>query len=152
MITERRIFLAHPKALEDSEVNRLCEVVHGLFEGKGLKNGSKIAATVTTGRDSVEQFRDGSKAGMNWPAWEAHVLGKLGGPFDREAPPRFHYFVVVPNYIVGKATAEMVQRALKQPWPQVFWFHEADNKLRAVRGVNVLDPHNFRSGWALVTS
>jgi len=145
----RRVFLAHPKSMTDEAVQEYSEKVRKLKHGQTLKSGATVAASLTTGRDSIEEFKKrpgaDARAALNWGAWTEWVVGGLKGAFDAE--PRYHYIVVVPMLYVGRATAGLVSRATQKTWPKVLLFD--GEKLQKVTGVAVLDPRNMQQGWAL---
>jgi hypothetical protein len=136
--------------MPDAEVEEYRRRVAELLAAQRLPDGSAVVPEVTTGRESVDLFRTApgrsQTAAFDWAAWSGWVVGSLGGAFGG-AEPRYHYVMVVPTVYVGRATAGVIERALRQRWPRVYFYD--GERLRRVLRLNVLDAGNMARGWSL---
>lgn len=144
----RRCFIAHPRGITDDELADFVVQVQTAFEGRTLPDGSEIELSITTGRTSAERWiAEHRGLPFNWSAWQDTVTGSTA-TFGGE--PRYHYFVVGPWTVIGKATAELVQKALGRR-RQVLFLNDV-GKLIRVGGVAAAVGGNWKSGWRVVFS
>lgn len=143
----RRLFVAHPKSIPDDELDDFVNAIKRAFAGRTLTDGSTIELEITTGRMSAEAWiRDHKGLPFNWGGWQDHVTGTTA-TFGGE--PRYHYFIVGPWRVIGKATAGLVQLASARKRKLMFL---EEGKLLAVNGVEKSGSDSWKSGWRLVLS
>lgn len=141
----RRVFLCHPKSITDAELVEFTDRVGRAFAGRRLSSGEELTPIITAGRDSARVWEeDHAGQAFNWPGWITHVVS-LTTPFGGE--PRYHYFVVGPTTTIGRATADLLRRALAQG-RRVFFLGDDGALIGATRVVQN-DPDNWRGGWAV---
>lgn len=116
-----RLFLAHPKAWEDSRIDDAVQVIQKLCAPLYPDQ----AVSVISGRDDF--VIRGQQLG--WKHW-CESVAKGFGP---DGQPRFDVFVIPPGD-VGKATADMVRMAVEAAKPVVQW----DGSWGFVRGKTFL--------------
>ena len=90
-----RVFLAHPKAWTDAQIDAKVAEVRAALP----------AAEVISGRDSFAATAHGSGS---WSAWATEV----GSGTDANGDPTFD-LILVPDVFCGKATAQIVDAALR---------------------------------------
>lgn len=130
-----RFFLAHPK--DEPKADRLAEDLADL-----LRVEHKLVVEVITGAKDYEQnfHRYGG-----WDGWTASVA--TGNEYrGTSLGPRFDAIVVSPDVLIGKATASIVNMALKMRKP--VYFYDGGKKLSAVAGATRISG-NFSKGWQL---
>lgn len=98
-----RIFLAHPKALMDADIDALC--AEALDRVSSALPDRRVA--VIAGRDAY--LAHYQRCGT-WDAWARYIV--TGAEYGT-GEPVFHAIVVAPVPALGKATAGIVQHALK---------------------------------------
>lgn len=131
-----RVFLAHPKAWSDMTIDEACEQVQ-----EDLAHATWLQFEVTAGRDC---FRDNFRSWGGWNGWAREVaIGR-----DMNEQYNFDVLVVPSSPLVGKATAGMVEMALAERKPVVFW-HATFGVARVDR-LSVNDNKNWQSGWELI--
>lgn len=135
----RNVFLAHPSGMDDAVLAALRDEVKAAMEPL-LEPGMTI--TVTTGKEDHT-----SRFGMcgGWPGWiqsvaEGTVTGLEG------VRHLFDAYVVAPSETMGKATAEIIDRALTRG-KAVFLYR--GGIFRAGRTVVEIDRRDLRGGWVL---
>jgi hypothetical protein len=130
----KRIFLAHPKGLDDGELEALRQRAQGALE---KLSAGRAAVQVTLGKDDFDARW--STLG-SWEAWAKEVAIGVGWA-DRE--PRYHAIVVVDKRL-GNATRLIVQHAMAAGKP-VLRLHE-DEMLTVVQAV-VQVGESWKDGW-----
>jgi hypothetical protein len=126
-MTPYRIFLAHPKALMDADIDALC--AEALDRVSSALPDRRVA--VIAGRDA---YRASYQRCGTWEAWARYIAT---GTEYGTGEPAFHAVVVAPVPALGKATAGIVQHALTANKP-VFVLN--DGTLRRVLRIDV-PPH-----------
>ena len=122
-----RIFVAHPKATADADIDALC--AEALDRVSAALPDRKVA--VIAGRDAY--LASYQRCGT-WDAWARYIA--TGGEYGT-GEPAFHAIVVAPLPGIGKATAGIVQHALTANKPVLLLNGGA---LRRVRRIEV-PPH-----------
>ncbi len=142
----RYVFLCHSKSIPDAELEDFLEQVRRAFQGRTLANGSPLEIEITTGRESAEAWiAERRGQAFNWGLWIAHVTG-VTTPFGGE--PRYHYYVVGPERVIGRATADLLRKALAAH-RRVFCLDEG--KLVAVRSIATNDDKDWKRGFCVTT-
>lgn len=140
----KRVLVLHPKSSEPDEVemlgSRLANHVdlHKAFPTEPLWE-------VTTARSSFMAFEKKYGTPVNWRRWFDLVTGNTA-PFGL-AEPTFHVFIVAPESVVGKATKDIVEMALRKG--RVVLRLTPDQTLEKVTKVVAIDPQNFKRGWVV---
>lgn len=138
----RHVFVAHPKGISDAELEDFLLRCHKAFHGRKGADGSDLKVTFTTGRESAEAWiAERRGQAFNWRLWIAHVTG-VTTPFGGE--PRFHYFVVGPERVIGRATADLLRKALSVG-RRVFRLD--GETLIAVQSILTNDDKDWKKGW-----
>lgn len=146
-----RAFLAHPKDTEDATIDRLVAAATEALKAQIEAHHGTVHPVVISGRDD---FNDRVMACGGWAGWSASVVDGTGY-IDGALRSLYDLIIVSPSSIVGKATADMVERALilgaaKKP---VFFMPdpEADDggKLYPVTGILLRDAKNFKKSHTL---
>lgn len=148
-----RCFLAHPRGCEDAEINLLRETAQALLKAQIAAHGGTVVPEVVAGRDD---FNDRVMACGGWNDWAASVVDGAGY-VDGALRTLYDLIIVSPTPLVGKATADMVTRALTNPVAgrrkPVFFMPSPDaddgNRLYPVTGLTLRDPENYKKSHAL---
>jgi hypothetical protein len=139
-MTTRRVLICNPRSVSDADLEAFVEWTKAAFAGRKLKDGSAIVFEFQTARDeAIEIQKEKPNLPFNWQHWVLHASGTVT-PFSKE--PRFHYYVVGPEHVMGRATAELVVRA-HNAGRQVFARSSA-GELVPVKGVKILDEENWK--------
>ncbi len=136
LLKTKRFFLAHPKGLDDAELERLqARAALALTE---LAAG-RANVVVTLGKDDFDARW--SQLG-SWEAWAREVVqGRLSYTSDE---PRYHAIVLISPQL-GNATRMIVQNALAAGRP-VLLLRET-GELVVISTVFTLDTNNWKGGW-----
>lgn len=117
-----RVFLAHPKALSDEEIDALRDQTHAQLSAV-LTDRTVV---VTPGRDEhAATFR---RAGT-WDAWARDVAR---GVEYGTGEARYHAFVVAPDPGVGRATEGIIRHALAAGKPILLLAARGFTRVRAL--------------------
>lgn len=134
-----RVFLAHPKAFSDEQIEHWTQLV-----STEIRNQLETEyVEVVPGRDDYNKF---APAAGGFPGWVRDV------PTRRDAMTSKPYYslIVVPTDNVGKATAMIVQHALHLKMPVIRVQDREDGPcIDRVAEVVVEDPEDFTGGWFL---
>ena len=135
MSAEYNIFLAAPKGASDLHVESAKAVVDEKF------SGAVTHATVKVVTADEEWNRSFSQSG-SWDAWTTHVAAGV----DYEFRTPLYNAIVCTTEMVGKATADIVEKALGNRRMVALVM---DSKITQVIGVESVDSDNWQSGWRL---
>lgn len=136
----KRIFLAHPKGLEDAELARLAGRAWHALRLLAVPNADDWNIIVTTGKDDFDARW--SQIG-SWDAWAAEVVhGKFHYASDE---PRYHA-IVLTHEKLGNATRLIVQTALAARKPVLLL--KGDGTLVVISVVVEENRDNWKSGWS----
>jgi hypothetical protein len=133
-----RLFLAHPKAMEEDALTEWTQVLREHFreEYPGLE--------ITLGRDDYNRYALGAGSFSAWardvPTRKDVMSGKT------------HYDgLFVPDRYVGKATAEMVGTALNTKLPVLVGRRLDDGQVNIQRAtrLEVVDAQDYLKGWCV---
>jgi hypothetical protein len=80
----------------------------------------------------------------SWDGWARDVATGRRYP-DYE--PKYHVFVC-PDLQIGKATAQILELALAERKPVLYWPSNSMTPVKVI-GVNEDDPQNYKGGWSL---
>ena len=142
----RRLFVAHPRNVLDGDLAELVEGITRAFAGRTLASGEPIELEITTGRASAKAWEEAHRGlAFNWKAWQRSILGTVGGAFSTE--PAFHYFVVGPSLVIGRATAEILEKTLASRRTVMYL---DDGTLRKVARVAKIREDDWKTGWAAI--
>ena len=129
------VFLAHRKDTDDNTIDQWCMEVAEAARAKALN------VQVHSGRDVFHQFAKMKGGFSRWGTWIAR-----GG----DAVQRFNN-IVVPDLILGRATADIVREALRVGTSVTYW--DPDTKeFASVADVTTIDDQNWKNGWRLELS
>lgn len=132
-----RVFIAHPAGLGDAAIESL------KVEIEQAAQRENITAEFVLGRDD---HKTSFALYGGWDGWGASVAEGMEYRGNTRAP-RFDVIVVAPSVAVGKATAQIVQRALQMRKPVLVYL---DGQFKTAREIVQTDPRDFKSGWAVV--
>lgn len=142
--TIRRVLICHARHVEDDVLANMVNTTKRLLSAQKLQDGSVVAPAIVTARDSFIKWHEKRSGPANYNGWIGWITGTTT-PFGAE--PRFHVFLV-PQPRIGKATAQIVETALRLGRVVVCLTDNADGILR-VRRVVRLDEHDFQTGWVV---
>jgi hypothetical protein len=132
--SEFRVFYGHRKGAEGYR-DEMARATQLLAEALG---DAYAFVTVTSGEDD---WREHFHNAGGWDAWTGRVaFGRKYG-----SPEPFYHAIIVPDRVLGKATAGIVQLALQ--WSKPVLLFEGDQLWRVTR--LDIDGRDFRS-WASV--
>ena len=138
-----RIFFAHPKGMEDSEIEAWIGKLHKL--GTEAVEG-KEPVEVIPGRDDFKQY---APSAGGFAGWVRDVATR------KEAMTQKPYYdlFVSPYREIGKATADILTLALHKQTPVVLAeeLECGTVEMRRVNQVVVDDADNYTNGWWLDT-
>lgn len=136
-----RLFLAHPKSMEDAEIEAMGLFVHASFESE---KDDIEPPTVIPGRDDYQQY---APSAGNFHTWAKSVAERM----DTESGERFYAAFVATDRFVGSATATILRVALslKIPVFVVLDYGSPKSRIEPVRDVITIDSKNYTSGWQL---
>ena len=139
MTKKIRVFYAHSAGASDSAIAQGVADVRAYIIGqwKTAGNEAEIKCSVVPGRDDFHRYFNG-----DWDEWTAGV-SKRGNATTGE---KLYHIVVVPEVDVGRATAQIIQRAMSVGMP-VFLF--AEGSLVRIAQVKMTDPEDWQSGYQL---
>jgi hypothetical protein len=129
-----KIFIAHRKDADDSELNTLTKSVEA-YCARGTQE-----AHIFLGRDD---YRLNFKQCGKWDTWIENVIV---GRDPTTTAFRYDIFIV-PDETVGAATAKMIDLALRNGRKIYYW--AGDRPLR-IRELKVIDTKNFKRGWSFI--
>lgn len=149
-----RAFLAHPKSSPDDEIETLKATATALLGDQIARHRGSVRPCVIPGRDD---FNDRVMACGGWEAWSASVVDGTGY-VDGALRSLYDLIIVSPTAVVGKATADMISRALTNADPgkrkPVFFMPHPDApdgaRLYPVINLRPRDGNDFRRSHTLV--
>ncbi len=129
------VFLACPISMDPMEVESYKVEVEGVL---GREGGLNVVPS------STHFERTFHEAG-SWSNWIEQVAKgkKYGGGGD------IFQVYVVPDVVVGRATAQIVGMALSVGKPVVVLFRRTLTEIHRVTGVTITDEENWQAGWNL---
>jgi hypothetical protein len=136
-MTHKTIFIAHPKEIEQDEIDGLVALV-------GASTLVTPESIVVPARESFLDYEKKHGKPVNWKRWFDHITGMQGG-FSRDAV--FDAFVVGPSSIVGKATQDIANTALRRG--RALYRVTPEQQIVKANKVTCLDPHNYAHGWVV---
>lgn len=139
MSSPMRVFLAHPKSFSDEQIEHWKQAV-----GTQMRSQLELEhVEVIPGRDDYQKY---APAAGGFPGWVRDV------PTRKNAMTAKPYYdaIVVPGGAVGRATADIVMRALGQKLPVLRVLETEDGfQFARVAQVVVEDQENYIDGWYL---
>lgn len=146
-----RAFLAHPKDVEDDDVlRRLVQRAETSMKSAITKMGGAAEPVIITGREDFQNHV------MNAGGWEGWTYSVAEGTERRDGliQPRYDLIILTPGPLFGKATADIIERALKVGKPVFFmpgdFDEDADYGLfYPVTQVIQKDRRDFKKGWTV---
>lgn len=140
-----RILFLHPKEWDDERVDAACRTLLAQYSA----HAASRAAQAGTSPDRVSVV-----SGRADYAKRAPSLGGYSGWVVSLTQPqtagdyRFTH-LIVPERHVGRATGEVIQRAVKRRRQRIlFW--DGTQGPKAIQGVREENAENWQSGWTLV--
>lgn len=136
-----KVFFAHPKGMEDSEIDSWSARLKKLVEQEGYAD-----VEVVPGRDDFKKY---APAAGGFPGWVRDVATRRDAMSQQ---PYFDFFVS-PYREVGKATADILTLAIHHKRPVVLAeeLECGTVEMHRVTQVVVEDPDNYTDGWWLDT-
>jgi len=137
--TAKKVFLAHPKDC-DGELPGITVQVQAAIEK--LPRPAGVRVILYSGRDDYDAC---FKALGSWDAWTTNVAT---GVHPTTRRPNYDVIVVAPQAVIGRATKDIVEKALKAGKPVLLFTR---GKLARVRGVETrAGDADFKAGWAVL--
>jgi hypothetical protein len=139
-----RAFYAHGANDPDNIVDTTCNQVRALIKEKAAKSGREIKVSVVPGRDD---FRINCRG--DWEAWGKSIITRR----DAMTQAVFYDFIVLPGLVVGRATAQIVDYAVRAGRPVFMLVGMAANPdcLLRVTQVYPYDPDDWQGGFRCET-
>jgi hypothetical protein len=137
-----RIFFAHPKSMEDGDIDWWVGEISRIFDG-----AADTKPDVTTGRDDFKRYALGAGSFTSW-AREVPIRK------DMSTGKRFYEVFVSVNAYIGRATADILRGALHIGTPVIFLEQDEEKQAiepRRVTQVVVVDADDYLKGWYLDT-
>lgn len=137
-----RIFFAHPKSMPDDEISAWSASLGQMFVEAGYDK-----VEVVPGRDDFQKY--GPAAG-GFNGWTRDVATRRNA---MDGTPYYEAYVS-PYRTLGKATADILTRAIHEKRPVIFAEKDEDSgaiDMKKVNQVVVDDPENYINGWWLDT-
>jgi hypothetical protein len=128
------VFLAAPKDSDSLAVAQAKAQVEAAFS----KAAPHAAVTVT---QADEEYRASFGAAGGWDAWTTHVA--CGVDFEFRTP--LFNAVVCTDEVVGRATAQIVEKALANR--KMVACIMGPGTIRRVVGIDEVDGENWKAGW-----
>jgi hypothetical protein len=138
-----RAFLAHPKNIEDADIERLKLMATVLLEAAIRAANGKRTPEIITGRDD---FNARALDAGGWEPW-CDSVGKGTGWREGTLQPLFDLIIVTPRATFGKATAHLVHAALAVKKPVFVMVDEEEPSLAQVFHVYTNDSRDFQNGF-----
>ena len=135
-MSEYNILLASPKGSSGTALDELHQTVYVKF-CKAIPH-----AKITVVR-SKEEFEKSFKQCGGWDEWTTHV--STGVDYEFRTP--LYNAIVCTTEVVGKATAQMVEKAVEAR--RMVAVVHSDGQISRVVGVKCLDNDNWQTGWQL---
>jgi hypothetical protein len=144
--TPYRVFVAHPRSMEEAVIETTCAAVQQLLAEKNVD----LEVAVTSARDD---YSARSLACGGWDRW-CNSISDVVDLFTRE--PRFHA-VVVPRapldcdrtVTIGRATAVICKAIVSVDRPLLVFDFDA-RALFPAWGVRTIDADNWKAGWRIL--
>ena len=134
-----KVFLAHAKGATDNQIGEW------ITDIKRWLQRDDIDGQVVPG---VQDFHDNIGSDGTFDAWARNVPTRR----DTFTGAKLYSAICVPSRTVGKATALIVEKALKIGTPVfVFDYVEKEAVFFQVREVVTDDERNYIAGWSLAT-
>lgn len=135
-----RVFLAHPRAWSDEEINRFASVVQ-----ESIQLETPKAVEVTAGRDDYQQRIAGCG---HIDVWCRDIVVRT----DYQTGLAWYAAVVIPRTEgIGKATATITRYALAAQMPvMAVWETQGEVRTARVTGVREVDGEDYLSGWRII--
>ena len=128
-----RLFYAHPSSDPPSVVSEDQEKLRELLTKRGAS-----PVRITLGRkDFDSNFRG------DWAAWAEGVISRIHSVTRKP----IYEVIVVPGQRCGRATAQVVDAALKAGRPVLLW--DRESSLKKVRSITTVDPDDWAAGLSL---
>ena len=132
-----RIFLAHSSSADPKELRaqagKLLDLLQEKFKTKG---DAYPTLQVVLGREDHRRHWAG-----NWEAWQASIVDRQ----DFMTGHPVYSIFVVPDGFCGRATAGILNRALKVNRPVMWW--DGESRLERVSAIHMDDPDDWSSGF-----
>ena len=135
-----RVFFAHPKAMDDAEIDHWKHEIELMFRSDDLP------VEVVPGRDDFSRYAMGAGS---FTAWAQEVPRRR----DMSTGRNYYSAFVSVNAYVGRATADILGGALSVGAPVIYAERKEDGTVdvKPVRDVVVVDAEDYLKGWCLDT-
>ena len=130
-----RVFYGHASGVSDESITEGCRKIQELVRAKGERAGEELKVSVVPGRDDFRIHNRG-----DWDVWAKSVT-KREHAMTRKP---YYDFIVIPTQYVGRATAQIVDKAVKAGRP-VFLLSE--EKLERITQVYPFDVDDWQGGF-----
>ena len=134
-----RLLAIIDRSLSAGEIEGVCKSVRGK-----LLDEMNMPFEIV---DSAKWYRASFAASGGWDSW---IWETVTGKGYESREEHFRGFVVCQGENVSRATAGIVELALRNDRPVLFWDEEAPY-LKVVAGVEETDPGDFSRGWKIYT-
>ena len=109
------VFFAHPSGMSNQAIDKSARELRGLLKERSTKAGRDLRISVIPGRDDFKLHFKG-----DWSAWAQGVLTRK----DSITLKRHYSMVITPEEQVGKATGEIIEKALELGRPVFLYDRE----------------------------
>lgn len=130
-----RVFYAHSSSESEEETKSQCQKIKELIVKRGESKGRELSVSIVPGR---ADFRANCRG--DWDAWAKGIISR-DHAITREP---FYDLIIVPSKYVGRATAQIVDRAVRVGRP-VFLLD--DGPLQRITQVYPYDPDDWQGGY-----
>ena len=139
MSTTIRIFYAHPSGEDAKSIAQASIRIRELVRAKGENAGKDLKVSVISGRDD---FRINCRG--DWSVWAKSVVRREHAITRKP----YYDFVVIPGTTVGRATAQIVDVAVRSGRP-VFLLgtNQGQDRLERVTQVYPFDVDDWQGGF-----
>jgi hypothetical protein len=135
-----RVFYAHSSAESEEETKSQCQKIKELISKRGESKGRELSVSVVPGR---ADFRANCRG--DWDVWAKGIITR-DHAITREP---FYDLIIVPGEYVGRATAQIVDSAVRAGRP-VFLLTEGGEEwgpLQRITQVYPYDPDDWQGGY-----
>ena len=131
------VFFAHPSGMSTQAIDKSSQELRALLKERSAKAGRNLRISVIPGRDDFKLHFKG-----DWSAWAQSVLTRK----DSITLKRHYSMIITPEEQIGKATGEIIEKALELGRP-VFLYDQGT--LRKVTDIYLMDPDDWQGGFFL---
>lgn len=132
-----RIFYAHPSGEDAKTIANQSIRIRELVHAKGERVGKDLKVSIISGRDD---FRINCRG--DWNVWAKSIVSREHAITRKP----YYDFIVVPGTTVGRATAQIVDKAVRAGRP-VFLLSQNEERLERITQVYPFDVDDWQGGF-----